>query len=138
MSEREAGSASVELVLLTPVLLVLLLFVVSLGRVADARAQVNAAARDAARAGTIARGSESARSDAIAAATGRLGQGRVTCRSLDVKVDTATFRPGGAVTATVTCTVDLADLTSLKVPGSRTVVASATEPVDFYRGVAER
>ncbi len=47
--DRERGSASVELVLMTPVLIVLLLFVVALGRLAAARGEVDAAARDVAR-----------------------------------------------------------------------------------------
>ena len=48
------GSASLELVLVTPVVLLLLLFVVCAGRLAEARADVDRAARDAARAASIA------------------------------------------------------------------------------------
>jgi hypothetical protein len=44
------------------------------------------------------------------------------------------LRPGGAVTVTVSCTVPLSDLLLLGVPGSRTVSASATSPVDQWRG----
>ena len=43
---RERGSASVELVLVTPVLIALLLFVVALGRLAGARGEVDAAGAD--------------------------------------------------------------------------------------------
>lgn len=131
------GSASVELVLLTPVLLVLLLLVVALGRLADARAQVDGAARDAARAGSIARGPDSARAGAEAAAAARLSEAGVTCRHLDVQVDVGSLRPGEAVTAAVTCDVDFGDLTLLRVPGSKAVSASFSEVVDVYRGVAE-
>ena len=45
---RDRGSASLELVLLTPVLLALLLLVVTAGRYGAARSDVDAAGRDAA------------------------------------------------------------------------------------------
>lgn len=132
--DEVVGSASVELVLLIPVLLVLLLFVVAGGRVAGTRGQVDAAARDAARAGTIARSVGEARRDALLAAQVRLGAGSAACRTLTVDVDTSDFRPGGQVAATVTCAVDLGDLTLIGIPGTRAVTASAREPVDTFRG----
>ena len=130
----DKGSASLELVLLTPAIVLLLLLVVMGGRYAQARADVDAAARDAARAGSIARGSDSAASGGEAAARSRLHEGGVTCRTLTVDVDTSQFRAGGSVTATVTCDVDLGDLTGLRLPVSRAFTASFTEPVDVYRG----
>lgn len=131
----QRGAAAVELVLVTPVLIVLLLFVVAGGRLADARAQVDAAARDAARAGTLARSAAGAERAGKEAADSRLHDAGVECRSLLVQVDATRFAPGGTVAATVTCTVDLGDLTLLAVPGSRSVTATAAEPVDVYRGV---
>jgi|SRR5579884_3015836 len=132
---RQQGSAAVELVLLTPVLVVLLLFVVAVGRLAETRGDVDAAARDAARAASIARGPDSARTDGEAAARQRLAEGRVTCRTLDVQLSTAEFRSGGTVAATVGCVVDLSDLTLLGVPGTRRVSATFAEPVDIFRAV---
>ena len=131
---RDRGSAATELVLLTPALVAMLLLVVMGGRYAQARADVDAAARDAARAGSIARGPDSAAADGEDAARARLHEGDVTCRTLNVVLDTAEFRAGGSVTATVSCTVDLGDLTGLALPTSRTFTASFTEPVDVYRG----
>ncbi len=52
---RERGSAAVELVLATPVLVALMLLAVAGGRLASARGEVDAAARDAARAASIGR-----------------------------------------------------------------------------------
>lgn len=130
----QRGSASIELVMLTPVLLVLLLLVVAGGRLADARGAVDAAARDAARAGTIARSPGDARRDALAAAEARLDEGSVGCRNLTVDVDESDFRPGGSVAVTVTCSVDLGDLTLLRVPGIRDIITHAVEPVDAFRG----
>jgi hypothetical protein len=127
---------SLELVLVTPVLLLLLMLVVLGGRYAQARADVDAAARDAARAASNARavfGAEVAGRDA---ARSSLREGGVTCRRLDVVVDAAAFVPGGLVTATVSCTVDLGDLAGLRVPGSRLFSSTFSEPVDVYRGTS--
>ena len=131
----EAGGASVELVILTPVVLSLFLFVVAGGRLADARAKVDGAARDSARAASIARSPGRARSEGSAAAESRLTAGGVECRELQVDTDTSAFRAGGRVTSTISCSVDLGDLTLLRIPGRRTVTATATEPVDFHRGI---
>ena len=133
-TRRDSGSAALELVLLTPAIVAMLLLVVMGGRYAQARADVDAAARDAARAGSIARGPDSATADGESAARTRLDEGGVTCRTLTVSLDTAQFRAGGSVTATVSCAVDLGDLTGLKLPSSRTITATFTEPVDTYRG----
>lgn len=125
-----------ELVLITPAVLVLLLLVVAGGRLVLARERLDAAARDAARAGTIARTASTANADATRVADARLADAGVTCRNLDVNVDVTDFRPGGTVTTTVTCTVDLADLTLLGVPGTRTITSRAVETVDTLRGVS--
>lgn len=132
MTER--GSATLELVLVTPVLLLMLLFVVFLGRLGEARNDVDRAARDAARAASIARSAGEADLAGRDAARSTLAAGGVSCRRLDVAVDTSQFSAGGEVSTTVTCTVDLADVAALKVPGSETLTASFTEPVDAYRG----
>lgn len=133
----ERGSAAVELVLVTPVMLVMLLLVVFGGRLSQARAQVDEAARDAARAASLARSPSAAQTDGQAAAAATLSERGITCRQLDVAVDVASFAPGGSVTATVTCTADLADLVGLGVPASRSISAHFSEPVDVYRGVLD-
>ena len=133
-TRAEAGSMSVELVLVTPALLLLLMLVVMGGRYAQARADVDAAAREAARAASNSRAVAAAQVAGWDAARSSLREGGVTCRRLDVAVDAAEFGPGGLVTATVSCTVDLGDLTGLRVPASRVVRSSFSEPVDAFRG----
>ncbi len=132
---RDQGSVSTELVLITPVLITLLLVVVSLGRLASARSDVDAAARDAARAAANTRSSVQAIDAGERAARAALIEGGVTCRTLTVAVDTDEFRSGGTVRATVSCTVELESLTGVALPGSRTVTATFLAPVDQYRGV---
>lgn len=132
----DRGSATTELVLLTPVLVLMLLFVVALGRFAATRADVDAAARDAARAAANARSAPAALERGDTAARTALHGGSVTCRSLSVDVATVEFRAGGTVTATVSCTVALGDVTGLGLPASRTITARFTAPIDVYRGVS--
>lgn len=132
----EAGSAAVELTLLTPLLLMFLLLVVALGRMATARADVDGAARDAARAASIARDPVSAQQSSKEAAATTLAERGVTCRSLEVTVDTSAFLPGGWVAANVTCSVDLADLALLRLPGAKAVHARFVAPIDTLRAVS--
>jgi Flp pilus assembly protein TadG len=130
----DAGSAAVELVLLTPLLVVLLLFVVLCGRLASAKLDLDAAAHAAARAASIARTVPAATTDARRTALDTLAARQVTCTEPTVTVDTAGLRPGGVVTVTVACVVPLRELALLAVPGSRAVSGTATSPVDVFRG----
>jgi hypothetical protein len=130
----DTGSSSAELAVATPLLVVILLFVVLCGRLVSAQMDLNAAASSGARSGSIARGDATARAEAERTALETLAARGVTCRQATVTVTTAGLRPGGSVTATVSCTVPLSDLLLLGVPGSRTVSATATSPVDDWRG----
>jgi Flp pilus assembly protein TadG len=133
LGDREAGSVATELVLLTPLLLLMLLFVVALGRTVSARMEVDGAAAQAARAASIARDPATASAMAQQAATTALGSDGVTCGNLTVSTDTADFAPGGQVQVTVTCHVDLADLVGLRLPASQSISSTATSVIDVYR-----
>jgi Flp pilus assembly protein TadG len=130
---EESGSVATELVLLTPLLLLMLLFVVALGRTVSARTEVDGAAAQAARAASIARDPATATAMAQQAATTALGSDHVTCANLTVTTDTADFEPGGQVAVTVTCTVDLADLVGLRLPASQSISSTSTSVIDVYR-----
>jgi TadE-like protein len=132
----QRGSLALELVVLTPVLVLTLwcLGVLSL-RASVAHAQVDSAARDAARAGSIARSPAGARLAAAETAASSLQQARRTCQAIQVKTGTERFEPGGLVEVTVTCTVRLRDLGLPFVPGQRTTSASYTAPIDIHRGI---
>ncbi len=134
VGDGQRGAVATELVLVTPLLVVLLLFVAFGGRVVMADGDVDSAARDAARAASIARSAGSAHTAAHTAASAALGGGMAPCRQLAVDVDTGGFRAGGSVSVTVACHVELADLALLGVPGTRTLTGRATAPVDVYRG----
>jgi Flp pilus assembly protein TadG len=135
LTERpDAGSATAEATILAPLLVGLLLFVVLCGRLVSAQLDVDAAAHGAARAASIARTEPAARAEAERAARDTLAARGVTCGQPTITVATGGLRPGGAVTVTVTCTVPLSDLALIAVPGSRTVTASSTSPIDVWRG----
>lgn len=133
---REEGAASLEVVVLTPVLVLLLGLLVLAGRVALARTSVEQAADEAARSASIARTAVGARRAAEDGAMRALSEQSLRCSRVDVAVDVGGFAvPVGQsarVTATVTCVVALADLAP-GFPGSRTVTATAVSPLDTYR-----
>jgi Flp pilus assembly protein TadG len=129
----ERGSVTVELVLVTPLLILFLLFVVALGRLATSRIDVSGAAAQAARAASIARDPSDATSAAQQTATAALADDHVTCADLSVATDTAGFVAGGTVSVTITCHVGLADLAGLRLPASTAVTGTAVSSIDTYR-----
>lgn len=132
-AKDERGSVTAELVILTPLLILLMLFVVALGRLASARINVDGAAAQAARAAAIARSPQTATSAAQQTAHAALASQHLTCAHLDVAVNTADFIPGGSVAVTVSCSVSLAGLTGLRLPLTETVTDRFVSPIDLYR-----
>lgn len=132
----QEGSATVELVLVTPLLITMLLVTVGLGRLVWARLQVDDAAQQAARAATLGRTPATASSQAQATATTALASAGLSCTGLTVRADTTGLRPGGTVRVTVSCTASLAGVSAGVLPGAQTLSATAASPVDAYRQVA--
>ncbi len=136
-ARRDTGSATLELVVLAPGLLLFLALVIFAGRFALARQAVQAAATEAARSASIARIESTARSEATAAARGSLERQQLSCVSTSVALDTSGFgTPVGSyatVEATVTCVVRFADLALPGTPGTTRVTARMTSALDTYR-----
>jgi Flp pilus assembly protein TadG len=132
----EAGTGIVvELIILAPLFMMLISLVVFTGRMTQARSAVDGAARDGARAASLARSVRGAAAAASQAVDSDLsGPQRVRCATWSTT--TSGFAPGGQVTVTVRCTVPLRDLALLRLPGSMTLTASYPAVVDRYRGVA--
>jgi Flp pilus assembly protein TadG len=133
---RDAGSAALELVVLTPALLALLLLVIAAGRITAATGQVDGAARDAARAASLERSLPDATAAARSTAAASLAGQDVRCRRIAVRVAGDYAAPVGtpsAVRVRVGCTVDLSDL-GLPLPRSKTLHASYTAVLDRHRG----
>ena len=129
----EAGSVTVETLLIVPIVALLLFFAIFGGRIVGAKNQVEGAAQDAARAGALRQDPGTARASATQTADASLDPAGLACASRDVTVDTASLHPGGVVVVRVRCVARLSDLTLLGVPGSRTFSATAIEPIDTYR-----
>jgi Flp pilus assembly protein TadG len=127
----EEGSAAVELVLLTPLLVALVGLAVIGGRISKADGEVQGAARAAARAASMQRSSGAAQSAADQAAQTELQGAGVTCGNYTLQL--VPGPAGGVDRATLTCVVPLADLSWTGMTASKTVVATSASPVDPYR-----
>jgi len=135
---KERGSASLEMAVITPVLLATVLLAVFAGRVALAHQSADLAASSAARAASLERTATNANKQATQiAATTMAGQG-LTCSSLRVTTDTSGFAKPVGTPATVQthieCQLNLSDLTAPGIPGSITIQAQGSSPIDTYRG----
>lgn len=129
----ERGSAPVELTLLAPVLLVILLVVVGLGRMAHARQQVESVSADSARAASLERNTAASRGVAQAAARSSLDRAGLSCVSMDVDVDVSNYRPGGTVRVTVSCTSQMSDVAMAGFPGNRQFTSTSIVPIEIWR-----
>lgn len=129
----ERGVTAVEFVIITPVLIVALLFTVGLGRMAHARHQVESLAADAARAASLERNTAVAASRGKQMAEQSMGDRGLSCADLEVSVDVSSYRPGGVVRAEVTCQAKLSDVAMSGLPGRQTFTATSTVPIETFR-----
>jgi Flp pilus assembly protein TadG len=136
---REGGSATLELVILTPGLLLVIALLIGVGRTQHAHQALEAAARDAARQASLARTPTQAHTAATTSALAALDREGLAC-SPSVTVDTAGLhRPVGsqaAVSAEVTCRLPLSALMP-GLPGSTQITSRFTSPIDPYRAGSE-
>ncbi|MDE0805253.1 MAG: pilus assembly protein [Acidimicrobiales bacterium] len=110
-----------------------LMLVVFAGRVGQATNDVRSAAQEAARAASLAATPDEARQAAAEMASANLTTSGVGCaRGLSVSADVDDFRAGGVVAVTISCTATLSDVSSLRLPGSRTYTATAIEVIDRF------
>jgi Flp pilus assembly protein TadG len=130
---RERGSASVELVVLTPVLVLFLLLYLGFGRITRSEQLVNDAAAQAARAATLNYQTPTqAQAAAQQAATQALTAAGLACTTDHITVETSNDHPGGTITITLACHADLSQAVATGLPGSVTLTATATSPIDPY------
>ncbi|MFZ5872257.1 MAG: TadE/TadG family type IV pilus assembly protein [Actinomycetota bacterium] len=134
---EERGSATLELTILTPALLALLGLVIAAGRIEVAASAVEQAAASAAREASLARTPTQAQAAARRAGAGSLRDQGITCDPLHLTVDTRGFAVPVGQTAQVevriVCSLALSDQAVPGMPGTRTVRAHVTSPLDRYR-----
>ena len=126
-----------ELVVLAPIVIVLLLLVIGLGRYAHGKQLVEQAAAAAARAASLTSTAAQASTQAQRAAAGSLGDAGVSCTGLTTTVDTGSFRLGGMVTVTITCTADLSDIALSGLPGTASFSATGRAVLEAHRQFAD-
>lgn len=125
----EQGSMAVEIVILTPVLMGFVLLIVAFGRYVSIQGDIEATARDAARAASL----ETSRGAAQQAAH------RVVASSLEAKTDCAApqlggrWGAGGEVSVSLDCRVSYDGLGLIGLPGSVSIDATSFVPLDPYR-----
>lgn len=132
----DAGYAALELVVLTPIMLLLLMFVVGAARLTHAQDVVQQAASTAARTATLDNDATTAKSDGTQAGDEVLSGLCTNTSPNPVTVDTSEFHPGGQVTVSVRCTLDMSDLSVPPLgalPFHKTVHATATSPLEQFR-----
>jgi len=130
----EAGVSTLEVVLLAPLMMLFVLTLVYLGYCADYVGKVQSAAQDAARMGSLQRGTTNATTYATDVASADLG---TTCNSQTrkpiqitvkaVSTTGGTGTPSRVLQVTITCSVTVLTV-------SYSITESAYAPINFYSG----
>ena len=143
VGRADRGSATLELAILTPVMILLIGFAVVAGRVAIGNASVTTIAGNAARQASLARDARSASVAATSAARADLAAQGLRCSgggtvSADVSGFAAASRgvPGQTVNVRVDCLVTFSDLAIPGLPGSRALTDQGVSPIDPNRSRA--
>lgn len=133
----DRGSSTLELVIWAiPILLIVGLLIAG-ARLALANNAVQSAAFAAAREASLARTASAAQAAGEGGASFSLNSNGVNCVSRSIALDLSDYNKPlgttGTVTATISCTVSLAEAGLPGLPGTVTIDQSAVSPVDPYR-----
>ena len=133
----ERGSASVELVIVVPALMLMLGLLIAGGRLWFARATVAEAANSAARGASLARTAAGAQQAGDAAGRQSLATAGLNCTGASVSIDTSAFQvPVGTpatVRSSVSCEVPFADVWLPGMPGAIRLTSDGASALDTYR-----
>lgn len=123
---------AIEVLLLTPVLMMLVLLIVYAGRYTEAAIRVHRAADVGARVASISNDSRMLWKGEIAARTD-MRISKSSCGQIDVNLRKSRIGKLVTVTTTVSCVVPVMGLGLLSLP-QRRVQATSTEVIDYYTG----
>ena len=127
----DAGVSTIEMVILTPLLMFMVLLIVAFGILVDANGTVSNAASDAARAGSLQRTEPAALAAAQTAADADLAGTCSGTPSVQPAADGMDFTAGGMFAITVTCKADAFGVLGVNDP--KTITEQAAAPLDPYR-----
>ncbi len=144
MRRDEGGTATLEMVILAPFLLLLLMLILAFARYAQTENLVDQAARDAARSATAQNSRSAVPSVVDGVVNDAMTDAPSSCRSTAVGKPKMTPTAFGlpdpedplaidSVTVTVDCTLDLSDVGPLPL-SSVEIKRTFTSPLDRYRG----
>ncbi|NUR10011.1 MAG: pilus assembly protein [Nocardioidaceae bacterium] len=126
----ERGSMAVEIVILAPVMLAFLMLIVECGRFVSVRGDLEATTRDAARAASLERDTNSALGAARSVVAASLDKGTTDCRPATLS---GNFVAGGYVQVNLSCRVPLDGLGLLDLGASAPIEVHSAAPIDTYR-----
>ncbi|RYU13117.1 pilus assembly protein [Nocardioides iriomotensis] len=119
---------AVEVVILTPVLMMFVMLIAACGRYVAVQGDIQATARDAVRAASLERTVDAAHVAATRIVQQSLDDG-TTCRPLGL----SGFAAGGVVRVDLDCEVSYRGLGLIGLPGSVRVQTMSQAPIDIYR-----
>lgn len=131
---REEGTATLEVVLLTPLLIVLLALILAAGRLIAIRSAVEVVAREAARSASQASSADGALDIANARANEVASEQSLDASRLEVRTEIGDFTRGTPMTVRVNYQVLLDDLPAFGLfPGSFELSARHVEIVEKFK-----
>jgi len=141
----ESAGASLELVILAPLLIGFITLLYALGVYAHTEQLVDQASRDGVRVATQARSMDEAQTKTASAVDDVLGGTVTDCRNADtfeLSTSTGEFdvppvlsgEPLTMITVTVACDIDLGDVTFFPFPDIDPIASSFVSPLDSLRG----
>jgi len=123
------------MVILTPVLLLLFMFLLACGRYFQSSSLLESAARDGARSASQARSLNEAQGRVDDAVNRTMSQAVKSCKETASGTITTAFTAGAPLSVEVTCTINYRDLGLLGLGGDTTITKRFTSSLDPYRGV---
>jgi len=135
-TDRERGGSVASVMIVMMIVFMFFELIVMGGRIAAAQGEVNGAAREAARQGSLAQNSRQARDVAEVTADANLPNNKRSCTETDISFGGSFNNHDGRFTVAVSCRVDLSDLSLFSIPWpTKTFSANATEIIETYRAV---
>lgn len=128
LRRNECGSMAVEVVILAPILMMFVMLVVAGGRYVSVQGDIEAAARDGARAASLQDTRGEAKQAALSTITSSLDGSDCA-----IGYNDANWGPDGSVSVTLRCRVPYDDLGLLGLPGGVTIEAESHVRLDPYR-----